>query len=163
MTYLQRVMAGNKAVRSSRLTSGFSKGLGHIATMPFKGEVGFLGTAGLALSALSYDSTKDSLVGHMGKSMGQLGVGAVRDAILFNTLGKLGPIGWVASLGISMGSDMIMDHGVNSILKQRNREMGVRPVTQNERTMRATQQAMSMLGQSGRMSMLGQEAAYMHN
>ena len=156
-------MEGNKFMRSHSATRGMSKGLGALTRLPFKGEAGFLATFGLGMSALTYDSTKNSLTEHMGRSMAELGAGSVVDTILFNTIGRAGPLGTAAAFGLSMASSALIEHGVGSILKQRNRERGVRPVTQNENTMRATQQAMSLLGQSGRTSMLGQEASYMHN
>lgn len=139
---------------------------------------------GMGFAHLTHDPTKNSYASHMGQESLKVGADAAFEAGLFGGaaamskigtmagMGKLGTIGMLGAIGISIASHVtgtnpgaIMGEMMEDAQTRYRKEtgQGPKPITQNERTMGRTRQAMSLLGGAKRHSMLGSEAQWMHN
>ena len=165
-----KAKVGSKAVGlgSSLLPSALGIA-GKIAFNP----IGSIGVFGALTGVMTHDPTKNTMGAHMSKEMAKMAADAPMDAAFYG-LGTLlgGTAGGLVGIGASIGLSMLgvspgemVGHMMDKASQSYNRQkgMGAKSVTQNETTMRATQQGLSMLGQSGRHNMLGQEAQIMHN
>ena len=124
-------------------------------------------------AVMAYDATKNAFASHMAQEGVKLGADIAYETALFSTVGRLGMYGMATALGVSMLGHMtglnpgaMVGRLIDKASDKYRREMGMgpKPITQNERTMKATQQGLSLLGQSSRgHSMLGYEAQFMHN
>jgi len=121
---------------------------------------------GMALAPMTYDPTKNSFASHMGGETVKAAAEGLFDLAMFSTLGALGPVGTAAAMGAAFMRPgyAMAEHFIQETGKSYRRAKGLpdRPITQNERTMQATQSQAQLLGRAGKYSMLGSEAAYMH-
>lgn len=147
------------------------RGAGRAMMHPFAGY----GMIGLPLEAMSHDPTKDTFASHMAKASLRTAADAANEWALASA-GMA--IGGVPGAAIAIGGSIIqhltgtnpgaaIEHMYEGAAKlhRKKKMMGPKPITQNERTMKATQVGLSLLRQSaaGGHNMLGSEAQYMHN
>lgn len=121
-------------------------------------EVGLSGLIG----HMTYDKTKHSnYLGHIGAHVG----GGLLDAGLFSAAFAVNPIlgfgGIAASFALGTPGMALTDSITGTLAEADEAKYGKRPMEQNRRTINATRQQMSLLGQGG--SALGNEAMHMHN
>lgn len=170
----KRIVTGAAAGLAAKATGGIASGMGKFATSSFGGTALFGGVA----SAMAYDSIKHGSMGNYAAQEGlKVGTDAIFETALFAGASLLGPMGTAAAV---IGSTAMYMTGTNpgeaigGLLKdaseayKKDRGQGPGPITQNARTMRASQQGLRMLGQSRGAgspghNMLGSEASYMHN
>ena len=142
------------------------------------------GVLGMGFAHMTYDPTKNTYASHMAQESLKVGADAAMEIGLFGGaagmakfgklagISKLGTIGLIGAIGITaithitgtnpgaiVGEMMEEAHD----LYRKEKGIGPKPITQNERTMSRTRQAMSLLGVTKRHSMLGSEAQWMHN
>lgn len=170
----------NKAAVNSRLTGMMGRGSGGIAAGVGKVAFSVPGGAmlfGGAAAVMSHDPTKNTFASHMSQEGLKVGADAAFETALFGTVGRLGAWGMGAALVGSVGMYMtgtnpgeVVGHYLNKAGQAYRKDMGMgpTPITQNKRTMRATQRGLNLLSQSRGPGvqghgMLGSEAMYMHN
>ena len=158
---------------AGRATGGMAGAFGK-AAMTIPGGYALLGGFG---AAMAHDPTRNTFGSHMAQEGLKIGADAAFDMALFGTVGRMGPYGMAAALvgsiamhtlGVTPGQ--AVDRMLGGAKEEYKKRMGTgpTPITQNKRTMRATQQGLNLLGQSRGAgspghSMLGAEAQYMHN
>jgi hypothetical protein len=175
MSYAMQLARNNANMVKSRGVGLMSRSAG--ATAGMIGRVAMHPVAGMGIfsavgAAMTYDPTKSSIGSHFAREGLATGVDSAFDLGLFAAGSLFGGVGAVAAIGTSVAlSYMGMNPGrlVQHSLEEANKRyrdskgMGRKSIMQNERTMRATNTALSMLGQTRRPGMLGQEASFMHN
>jgi hypothetical protein len=167
---------GNKRMVNSKALGFASRASGKAAGMLGKtalNPIGGLAIFGAVAGVLSHDPTKNTMSSHMSQEFVKMAADVPFDAALFGVGSLLGgPIGGMIGLGVSVGLNAMgatpgqmigkmMNNAGDSYKRQKG--MGLKSITQNEMTMRATQQGLSMLGSTTRHNLLGNEAQIMHN
>lgn len=164
----QRMVKSRAAGLAGAASAGTAGAFGRLA-MTSAGAVGIFGAA---VGALSYNPVKNTMGSHIAQEFVKTAADAPFDAAMFGIGSLFGPWGSLLSIGASIGLSAVgmnpgsiagrmMERAGDSY--RRERGMAPKAITQNDMTMKATQQGLAMLGQSGRYSMLGQEANFMHN
>lgn len=146
-----------------------SKIPGKIAMHP----IGGYGVMGGIAAAMTYDPTKRTVMSHAAQEGLKTATDVAFDSVLLGGLSLAGGFGMGLGMATIMGlgfSGLSPGETMGKIMRGAGEEYKKKimrektPIKQNERTMKATRQALNLLGQTGRQhSMLGSEAEYMHN
>jgi hypothetical protein len=155
--------AGNAAVASGEFAWKMGgKKATSLLWKTAKSPIGITLGLGAGIGAMTYDGSND-FSQHIATEM--LATGA-DDLMAFGAF-AVNPLLGVAAVGamvagVSPGA-FVRDKMESMQKDIARKRYGSAPITQNKRTMQATQRNLSLLGQGGNYSMLGNEASLMHN